>query len=721
MPGKPKTFFNSMQAGRLPTHEARNPLSQRYANGLITAENARFIGGRVTHANGCTPITDLILNCDKMPYPDGRYYLRNTDEGSVKTASSVPNDTASGAGVTETFNDRLERMINQQLHIAHTGNSDPVYKSYGKADVGLGNYSDNRITDINARVLNNGEAFNVTKKIRYVRAVVYTNTDTGKLQWAILGKKTQKKTDKWSYGAFAFGRSQETRDETGSYPITICNGSEGVSGSRDDTNGAPPPVTQFSTLEASISIEPIINTIDRGTPVAGISLYLVGKMRMFSGFTDPKSYTYSASNIGGVGGKNVDLNTSKVTQSQSGYEDIYILRWATATEDQINLALLETGSDPVQALAPLNTITYPFTFSAPGVNQTIFFSTVRNKVLKLRRVGICQLIDSGGASPSSQPTTGTDFYIGFSKLVGTKGDGNVRIIAGTAGDPYVVPLGSTPRWIELGYQGIFCGTDEAEFLISNEQDQTKYTVQRISSVGCGSGQTDYIDASTSLNGNIYFLTKRGMSHLQFSTEKQSFIPQTIDMIDMGFAKPKSIASSKQLNCIVIHCEDGTFVQIAPDTGAISTIIPLNPTDGTTFYSIVGLSTDNGEARFVWVSGSSYKQNFLSDTSFLTTTIETTAFGSMPEAATKLNRLFISMSDTFGGQIVVGGQLKADGSPDWQQLKYDSVATQNASFTGIMRIDLNMVIDNQDAGKTILLQFSAQDKMNISYVAVEGEI
>jgi hypothetical protein len=692
--------INNLQAGQLPVHEARNPGSARYSNGLIEATGARFIGGRVTHANGTTPPENHLFKNDFVPYPDGKTYLRNTDKSPADTTSALTADLPA-TGIAESLNDKISRMINGQLHLSKTGIADNAYNQtgkYNKFDIGL--------TNANARLVSStGDIIYVSKDIRYCRAIIYTEPTDVTQYWTTLGtKKFWKSEVDYLLGGVTLDRQQ---DDTGSKPITICNGKEAIS----DYTEIYHDIVFYSNLRASINISPIIYTIKKGwyKPTASTSLYLVGKMKMFSGSPkDPRRYAYTAGEINDTQLSDVSVNTDNSRQDQIGMDDVYVMRWSVAgTEDQIDYNLDDSD---VQAL----NVPYAWTSQPPGATaKTFFFSTARNKVVRLRRCGVAQFVDNTG---TSQATTGErDFYVGFTKLAVGAGDGNVRTVGGSAGDAYLATLGEKPLWVEPGYQGVFAGTEEAEYLISNEQSTTSFTVQKIASIGSGSATTDYCDAATTLYGNIYFITKRGVARLQFSTERNSYIPVITDIVDMGFSKPLSIASSKELNCIILFCEDGRFVQIAPDTGAVSVVRFASPSTSVDLYSPVGVCTESGEVKFVWVSGTTYRQTFLSRNTVSATNLRTTFFGAFPESYTKINKVFIALSDSFGGRVKASSQI------EWQDIEYTGEEIQARNFTGIKQLYLRDFVANESEGRGIDISFEADENMNIAYVAVEGEV
>ena len=585
-------FYNNLQAGQLPHHEANNPSSQRYNNGLIQASGARFIGGRVTHANGTTQPSSHLFLSEFVPYPDGKTYIRNTDAAGADTVAALSADTS--AGVIESLSDKLPRLVNAQAHLAKTGIADNNYNQtgkYNKFDIGL--------VDVGARLASStGDVIYVSQDIRYCRAITYTDPTDIVQYWGLVGVRSFHRDEQhYTGGSRNFNRS---RDDTGINPITIVQGKESVS---DYTDLVADLGLTYRKFSAYIDISPKIYTIKKGwyKPTASVSLYLVGKMKMFSGSPrDPRQYSHHFPSIDDSNLHALDLNTNSVRQNQTGLDDVFILRWATGTEDQITYSLNDTD---VQALD----LAYGLTSQPPGaIAKTFYFSTARNKVVKLRRCGIAQFVDNtaGGLTNGER-----DFYVGFTALASAPGSGNTRVLGAAAGDPYLATLGKKPTWVEPAYQGVFAGTQDGEFLIANEQSQATFTIQKISSVGSGSDTTDYCDCSTSLYGNIYFITKRGIARLQFSQERNSFIPVITDTIDMGFAKPLSIASSKTLNCIIVFCQDGSWIQISPDTGAVSVVDFVAPSTDSALYSPVGVCTENGEVKFIWVSNSVYVQSF----------------------------------------------------------------------------------------------------------------
>ncbi len=708
--GRQLNLVNTLQSGQLPEHEANNPASPRFQNGLLVADGARFIGGRVTHANSTTKASAHLFRTDFVPYPDGRTYLRNTDKTAVDTSATLSADTA--AGTAESFNDQLDRYLNNQTALSSAGIADLNYRSTGKYDKFT-----NGLTWVNARLASStGDVIYVAKDIKYCRAVIYTDPRDSIQYWSVLAKKKLWVRDHWRGWAFD-SYHRDTKDKTGNYPITISQGKE----SNSKESAERPSSGGRSFLTANIEIQPIIYTIKRGwyKPTASVSLYLVGKMMMFRQElvsdviypVDPKEYSLSSGELGSVN-NSVSVDTNNKRQNQSELEDVYVLRWATATEDQITYANLETGSDPVQALD----VQYGLTSQPPGaVTKKFYFQTARNKVSRLRRIGIAHFVDSTG---TSQPTNGErDFYVGFTKLAAAAGDGANTTIGTAATDAYIASISGKPMWVELGYQGVFAGTADGEYIISNEQSATDYTIQKISSVGAGQSGTDYVDASTSLDGIIWFITKRGIAHLQFSNESQTFIPVIIDILDMGFSKPKSISSSKTIKVLIVCCEDGTTLQLDPVSGAVSTITVSNPGIDSNLYDLIGTCTEDGESKFVWVSAGSYYQSFLDINSQIQTTIVTTAFGQSQESNVKINKVFLSLSKSLGGQVRIYGQ----DDDEWIDIPYTPDDLALGYFSGIKEVIVNDVLQNKNTGKQIEVRFDSQDAMNLAYISIMGEI
>jgi len=691
--------INTLQSGQLATHEAHNPSSQKYANGLIKATGVRFTGGRATHANGVGPFSPHLFRTDFVPYPDGGTYIRNTNATLADSVSTLSSDLASST--SESLDDRLKKLITQQYHLSRIGTEEDTTHLYsGRPDKFL-----DGVSSAGSLICSStSDVIYLANDISYVRAIKYIDPTTLNPRWGILGKTRRYFSDIVVFGNISGGLPSTVTDE-----YTICNGFEKVSrkSGRSSSSGQ-------MTWTENLEVSPVVFTIKKGwyNPFSNISMYLVGKLGMFTPsaeFTPVDRKTY---NMFSDSYQFTNLTTADTIQLPTGYEGIFVVRWATTSEDQIAYDSSSPTSDSlVQSLYNEYTLKQA---TASTSTRRFYFTTARNKVVKLRRCGVAQFVDT---LSSTQTNGERDFYVGFTKLATSTGSGLAMTIDTSTTDDttqYMVYLGSKPLWVEPVYQGVFAGTSDGEFLISNEQLAKSYSVQRISSVGSGAGTTDYIDVATSLYGITYFLTKRGVAHLNFSTERNSYIPSVVDMVDMGFKKPVSICSSKSLDCVLVHCYDGTIVQMSPETGAFSTISVASPDTESVKYQFIGLATEDGEAKFVWLSESgSYVQAFLSDQTSLASTVVTTAFSNQPNSNVKFNKVILSLSNSFGGKVGVYGN-------DLVDIPYTADEIAARSFTGIKTVIINDLISRPGEEKSIQVEFESNNDMNISYIGIEGE-
>jgi len=698
--------INTLQSGQLATHEAHNPSSQKYANGLISANGVRFIGGRATHANGVRDFTDHKFRTDFVPFPDGGTYIRNSSALLADTVSALSADLPSST--VQSLNDRIDSMFAQQKHLARIGSAeDPDHVITGRNDMFL-----DGISSGNSLICSNTtDSIYVAQDIPYYKAVIYTDPETNTRRWGVVG-----------IYKLRIGDYDQNGIKNGIRRYAICNGNEYASKNiyyGSNSNGSINYVT-------TINIYPIQFVIKKGWyhPLSNIGLYLVGKMGMFNSSSvyevkDLNTYVFSSTYD--------SLDTGGTKQSPSGLDNIPIFRWATTSEDQTvynpsdsnHLAEWYQETSINDIFGPVATSSYSgysFSSATGGAVRQFYFTTARNKVIKLRRCGVAQFVDT--ASSSNKTNSERDFYVGFTKLATSPGDSLLTTIGTSTtddGSQYIAYLGSKPLWVEAVYQGVFAGTSEGEYLISNEQLAKSYTVQKISSVGSGAETTDYTDVATSLYGITYFITKRGIAHLNFSTERNSYIPSIVDMLDMGFSRPVSICSSKSLNCVIIHCSDGTIVQMAPDTGALSVIDVGSPsTSISDTYLFKGVATEDGEAKFVWISNTGvYVQSFLSDSISIPSTLVTTAFSNNTNSNVKFNKIIISISKSFGGKVGVYGKELVD-------IPYTADEIAARSFTGVKTILVNDLISAPGEEKCVEVSFESNNEMNISYVGIEGE-
>lgn len=185
---------------------------------------------------------------------------------------------------------------------------------------------------------------------------------------------------------------------------------------------------------------------------------------------------------------------------------------------------------------------------------------------------------------------------------------------------------------------MYCGTDDAEYLISGEQDLKAYNLRKISSVGgSASINQDLFDASTQLDGVIYFLTKTGFATFQFSNEAQGYIPKRINLIDYGFSTPTSIASFRDGRCILMFAPSinvpnaygsypsNSIIIYTAESGSITSLNFAELVFSGSTYQAIGVRTDKDATYVIYSNGTLKRMVKISDTKVSGSTIRTTRF------------------------------------------------------------------------------------------------
>lgn len=755
--------FNSLQAGMLPIHESQNPVDQRYQSGLELAGGISFSRGRVSKFVGVENVSPHVFPADYVPYPDAEFYKRNTSNGSVSTFTTIPSDDIIGA--SESLGSRLERIISEgnplsrprvassalvvgtiyRITFVGTSNWNAVgyvgtpaigglFTATGtitgdglamQADLASVNqYGDKTFflpsspyTGSQSKLLAANETSAVNINLKYARAVSYNSGDG--IRWGVIGKVKfyVRKTEQYYLSAlprtlvgnYTIGWNDRSVQDIEEYiGYTICNGSgkKIISTYYTDLSGGTlsSGATERVKWEMFVEVSVVIETVKSGSIIKNglLDLYLVGRGDMLNiAGLEPRSFSYKSS----YGDKRT-ATTDRLTDSFESLSDassIYILRWASAGEDQ---GFSDVDTPALQAVGASTAFSY--TNVATTGSTQFFFSFARNKISYGRRVGIARLKSTQNLGIPQ------DSGIGFAQQ-NNGAISTIAIPATTETEPYFVILDSSPVWVEVGYKGVFCGTEYGEYLISNEALAKSYSVQRISSIGAtdSPASLDYCDSSTLINGTIYFLTKTGVAHLQFSTEAQTYIPSKVNLEEYGYSGPSSISSSRKYNCLFVSFKNGSTACIFLDTGAISYFTPMNKSDSTGDLVYVGTRTENGEPVFVFRSQTAYKMAGLSS-NFLTSRIRTTKFFSGPERVAKINKVYLYLSESFGGRV------RVTGNDDWISIPYEPDEIAAKLFTGVKEISVYDTVGPHGTGKSIEIEFAPDEPMNIVGVSVGGD-
>lgn len=701
--------FNSLQAGLLPTHEANNPASQRYQHGLQESVGVKVISGRVTHMPSPSAPETHKLPLDFVPYKDGSYYKRNTAGSSGESlTTTIPTDFTNVSIQPLSLSDRIKSKMSSGDFLARPSTNDNTGKYESGGWQSFDKPSD--YTEASCKVFATGEKIAVGGNLKFVRAVSFSD-DSG-LRWGMVGRKKASKRVKYRNGFFA-KEYDLSIDET-SDQYTVVNGN----GSKSSAWSVYSYPIMVDIVKGTIEVHPIIRTLKAGQLLeATADIYLVGEIKMFKSsvaasdlFKNPRSYSQAFTSKLGNTSASVSWDASK--QSDKQIEDevdtIYVLRWGTGDTG------LGTSDTPIQTLgAEIDSNAFGFpanAVSSTATNNMFDFAFMRNKVHHKRRIGIANFIPSSAITGFDKPSC-----VGFSKIDAGNDRGQTTVLSSAPTAPFVAFLDGDAQWVEIGYQGIFAGSSNGEFIISGDTDATSFTVNRISSIGSiAPRDRNYCDNSCQLNGVIYFITKTGIASLTFSNESQSYIPRTVNIVDYANSSPVSIASSKMNGSIIVTCADGSIISVFQETGSASMVNVPMP-DG---YDLVGVRTEDGEPLFVALSNATYKSIKFSETQVSDSTFMTTRFFAGPEKISKINKVYLFLSNSFGGRV------RAEGQESWTEIGYTAQEiadwTSGKSFTGTKEVFIGDVAGDHGSGRAIEVNFTSSEPMNIVGISVGGD-
>ena len=724
---------NTLQAGALGDVDRYRPMSPRYATGCEIAENCIPQGGVLTNAPGFGSLVPFMYRAQSLPPPDQKYYLRNqaaTDQTTPEQATWA-NDTV----VTTNLKTKLDNAM-----------AAGTYWAKRSGDNGVGSYSDTvamPFTGSNTPFWATTDSNTVENNdtIKYVRGFQFTNPATGRLEWGIVCEKTVSVTDiQWSPANTK--KTPATQDlepvlVLGRAPVEVSAASYSEKRvlepnpnvrmiARADT------ILSWSELTATIKVTPKVYTAPKGWfRNSGTDVTIVGTMEMFAGAPNITKYTYTAS-VEPVDGQanTATVDTSKTLGNVAGMKDYLVLYYgapaAGSTPDE-----LVVGRDAGFTVTP--------GASSLSGGKRYYFQTTRTIVVGARRIGKAIYSDSADAVPATNTPDQRNLGLAATKI----GQGSGNTPGTEATDPWFLSFDSPVQWYEPTYNGVVVGTSKAEYVLANEQSAPTSTtagvsVRRISSIGTPLDLSDHVAISTQLNGNILFCTTRGVAQVTFSTERQQYLPQMIDLVAMGFGAPLSIASSKRLGIVFVYTDKAKIVCLHPDTGGITIMTGLTKTSGDVVYSLVGLDTVDGEPRIVWrgIVGNTptYKMCVLEGLSNATMLVRTSRFGAYTGKNGLVQRAYVSLINANGGRVRVAASQNQTTEFKWLELPYlvgqvdptgyvpsdaeRAAGFTSATFTGVLLVEVSDTADNPSEGKAIELQFLPGECGTIVSVAVE---
>ena len=727
--GKPIRQRNTGMAGLLSPSNSQNVSNKKYSEGLQWAQGVRFKNGNIDHGYNIGPVTPQLFRAEYLPYPDSRYYIRG---GVVSgNASTIPADTALDNNLSTLIKSALQNgnFIGSPSALS-SGYTPPSVFPAGytlaqlQADYASSGYwaADNTTTGVGQLVTGGATNYiHVPQDIQYYRALKWQNG--GQTEWGLLGNKTgsfHEDYHRWWWFAGVFG----TADRTNLNANTMCRGSQVVSGEHDkaDFSGG------MSLIKASLSIQPTLFTLKAGYyKPSSLSLFLVGTASMFKSAPQIQNIEFSGSSTDEVSNSCTVDSSSVAPSVPSGHEDTPVFYFDTAYPPTPSLGYWTSDSD----------ITAPTIFSMTpqaDSNPPYFkFVGARNKSVRSRRVGIARFFAQGTTTYTPTAGSSDELYVGFTGInpASTGSSGylglTVTLNTGTANtfDPYILRLDGPPLWVQQAYQGVFAGTATAEHLIQNEQVSPAAggaNIIKVSSVGTNTGRpavamADFCDYATALAGNLYWCAPRGVGHMRYSNEGGSYLPEVVDLVEYGLGRPVSIASSAKMECLIVHTDAGNLVMIEPTVGVVSVMSPFSPSNDSTTYSLVGVSTCEGEVRIVWSYPSSGSLAYVEAMMIeqpAPSIIRTTAFGAGEGGRFRIKKLWLHLQGCTGGTYQVQGDASAQAIP----LTSDDIVL---GYTGIKEIPVYGKLADRDAGLYVEVQFQASDQFALLAIEAEGEI
>lgn len=720
---------NTLQAGALGDVDRHRPMSPRYPQGCDAAQNCIPQGGVLTPAPGFGEMVDFKYRAQMMPPPDQKFYLRNglAADQLAPDQASIPSDIV--------IYGKLETKLKDALAAG-------TYWAKKENDSGVGSYFDTAaypFTGVSTAFWSTSDtnAYENDATIKYVRAVRYTSSSTGRVEWGVVCKKTTSKsntnlqkvtTASDDAATLVLGRGRLTASATSIKEMTL----KAVLGSKLGASA----ILARSELTATIKIEPVIYEAPKGwlkTPSANV--VIVGKMEMFKGAPSITDYAHEVSQVLIPAAESPTTNVATASTSGSmpsvdGLEDVYVLAYGTQP----------SGVFPDDFVVGMDAA-WSATFSAATVSggKKYYFQTTRNIVMGPRRIGKARYYNSDDTTQANTPDDrNTGLAATGANATGVwAGDWNTPTTVATG--PWFMVFDSPVQWYEPTYSGLVVGTVTSEYILSNEQiaptasSSVGVSSRKISSIGTHLRTDDRVAISTQLNGSILFCSHRGIAQMTFSNERQQYLPQLFDTVSAGYGRPKSIASSKFYGIIFCLTEGGKIICLNPDTGGVTEMTQtVKKTSDEVEYFIKGLDTVDGEPRIVWERKTGAKTYKMSSFSGLTTSpmfVRTSRFGAYTGKNGIIRSAYLSLMGAVGGKVRVASGAYQTREFPWVEIPYtedqiDAVDYQlldgetRRTFTGTVRVDVMDSADNPSEGKAIELEFLPGEQASIVAVSVE---
>jgi hypothetical protein len=682
------TQMNSLRRGELSGLEASAPLTKAYIQG---GEEVR---GFDISSEGLAPMKIPVASEGKdFEYLTnsyrGKYYISNSVVASG-TVAAIPTE----AGMLyKALDSKVGTLISSAMRATPTDTSASDYLDYrdaGKWDIDR-TLSTGKLIDGAASA--DDRTVIITRKTTIYRAfwpckAIGEGTSDVTGSWGIHAKRRVVKTD-WDTNLFGGTESYHNYDDTyygcargSGYAVRV----ETKDGYLEKNNARSEQWLELLSIELPPGVYRFTGDI-----------YLVGKAKMFKTAPQDRSYSITVTNYAANGS-----TTMTEDRSWCDKEDAYVMAWGGESE-------IVNPTTHTSAFVPPTYVKLDF----PGTLS--FWFTSRTIVAGSRRFGACQLegdaemfgatqVDAMGGSDSGDhgrevPTTST-------------------VIASS---PYCVKVHGGASWYEEVASGILIGTPSAEYVLSNHQVNPLTggaSLQKISAVGCV-GKSDFrVSISANLAGDVFYLSRYGITTLDFSNEQQVYLPRNFEFRSRRFSKVTSIASSVSEACLYFVTDAGALWKLWPKTGSLA-LVPVSIPTGR---KIIGVFSVAGDAYILAqktvAEGNGLYTCPVAQARAEESYIRTTAFGRTPRSRTQIKRLLIS------GYGLKAGEYRIQGG-SWTGIPLTATDVTDG-FSGTKEFYVSDRPGDPGEGKTVEFRFVSQtdggiDPGTLEAIGVEMEV
>lgn len=610
---------NTLRRGELPKTETAAPMSKAYSQGC---EEVR---GFDIFESGLAPMRVPVASDEsraltfRAHFFKGGYYLRNTSTAIGLDNASLPVEAAT---LYKSLDNKLKEMtLAGQLRAAPSDTAAVDYvevRDSGRYDTDRGN-TYGKLIDSAASA--DARTLIITRPTKIYRGFypgASLGTGAGAFSgWGVHGKRKHREIGWWeTLGAGAEGFSNTTV-ETG-----ILRGSGHNKLSDVQLNGLK---NDHVSVEQWLEI--YSETLTPGIYQFTEDVFFVGTAKMFATVPYTRNYAISAS----YGNASVTCGVVE-DKSWCNEDGALILAWGQITTPTTH----HTGAWTLPAFTKLATI-----------GQLSFWFTSRTIIAGSRRFGPCS-IESDGESFGATATG----------LMGGSSD-NGRVMptgAVIASDPYTLKVQGGVVWFEEVKDGILIGTPSAEFLLASPQVNPAVggaAVQKLSAIGSPGHPDDILSQSANLAGDVFYVSRFGITTLDFSNEGQVYLPKNVEFKGRRFEGQicTSISAAVVEHCLYLTFSDGSLWKLWPALGAMAEV----PLSIPATYKLHGVTNRDGETYLVIVKpdGARYicpTAQARAPESYL----RTTAFGRGAGTRAQVKRLHLTAKGLKSGQVCIEG-------------------------------------------------------------------